>query len=138
MPDASPNESAVAGRNTDDRTDNAPILDGRGRLSARIRLDANSLRPDQTEDALLLRIPGNRPARRGLQGLRGRNEGRHRFRAVLEQHAVQAGHRARRAPAREPRTVQSRARRYLQTDTRMVADDLRVSVPRLRPPEEDF
>ena len=96
-----------------------------------------SLRAGQAEDALQLRVSRNRSSRRGLQGVRRGDEGRFRFRAVLEQHAVQAGHRARRASAREPRAVQSRARRHLQADSGVVADDLGLSVPRLRPPEED-
>ena len=110
----------------------------RRRNCARARRHAGELRPGQAEAALFLRVPGNRPARRGLQGVRGRDEGRIRSRAVLEQHAVQAGHRAGRAAAREPRTVQSRAGRHLEADPGLVADDLGVPVPRLRSPEEDL
>ena len=59
------------------------------------------------------------------------------FEPYLGQHPVQAGHRARRASARQPRNVQSRAGRYLEADPGLVADDLGVPVPGLRPPEED-
>ena len=60
------------------------------------------------------------------------DQGRLRLRAVLGQHAFQAGHRAGRAPARQSRSVQSRAGRHFETDSGMVAADLRLPVPRCR------
>ena len=60
-----------------------------------------------------------------------------RLRALLGQHAVQAGHRAGRAAARQPRDGQPRAAGHLQAAARVVADDLGLPVPRRRPPEED-
>ena len=73
-------------------------------ISPRARCTPACPRTGQAETALLGRISRNRSARRGLQGLRRGHEGRLRFRALLGQHAVQAGHRARRAAARQPRS----------------------------------
>ena len=74
----------------------------------------------------------------GLQGVRRRDQGRLRLRAVLGQHAVQAGHRAGRPAARQSRDVQSRAGGHLEADPGVVADDVGVPVSRRRSPEEDL
>src|SRR6188508_3214214 len=94
-------------------------------------------RAGETKDALQQRVYGKRSAHRSVQGLRRGYERRFRLRTVLGQYAVQTGHRARRAPARESRALQSCSGRYLQADSSLVADDLGVSVSRLRPPGQD-
>ena len=66
------------------------------------------------------------------------DQGRLRLRALLGEHAVQAGHRAHRHAARQSRNGQSRAGGYLEADSRVVADDLGLSVSRRRAPEEDL
>ena len=61
--------------------------------------------------------------------------GRLHARALLRRHAVQAGHRARRPAARQPRDGQHRAAGHLQPDPGLVDPDLGLPVPRRRPPE---
>ena len=65
------------------------------------------------------------------QGRRGRRQDR----AVLRRHAVQAGHRARRAAARQPRDEQRSAAGHQQAAARLVDPDLGVPVPRREPPQ---
>ena len=56
--------------------------------------------------------------------------------ALLRRHAVQAGHRARRHAARQPRDGQHRAAGHLEPDPGLVDRHLGLSLPRRRPPEE--
>ena len=60
---------------------------------------------------------------------------RHRDRrALLRRHAVQAGHRARRAAARQPPDGQHRPAGHREPDPGLVGADLGLSLPRRRPP----
>ena len=54
-------------------------------------------------------------------------------RAALRRHAVQAGHRAGRAPARQPRDRQRRPAGHQQADGRVVGPDVGLHVPRRQP-----
>ena len=93
--------------------------------------------PGSPEAALQLGLHRAGPARRGLQGLRRRHQERLRLRAVLGQHAVQAGHRARRAAARQPRDGNLAPPDISKQMPAWSLHDLGLPVPRRRPPEED-
>ena len=63
------------------------------------------------------------------------DRGRLQARAVLRRHAVQAGHRAGRPAARQPRDGQHRAAGHLQAGPGLVDPDVGLPVPRRQPPE---
>ena len=104
-----------------------------------LALGALPPRHAQSKDqvAFQLRVHRTGFARRCVQVVCHRHQGRLRLRALLGQHAVQAGHGAHRPAAGQPRNGQSRARGHIEADSRVVADDLGLPVSRRRPPEED-
>ena len=99
-----------------------------GRVAGRSRLGAG-----QAHAALRRGVLGQGHPRRHDPDARQGHRGRLHARAVLRRHAVQAGHRARRAAARQPRDRQRRAAGHLQADAGMVGPDVRLHVPRRQP-----
>ena len=99
-----------------------------GRDAGRARLGAG-----QAHAALRRGVLGQGHPRRHDPHARQGRRGRLQDRAVLRRHAVQAGHRARRAAARQPRDRQHRAAGHLQADAGVVGPDVGLHVPRRQP-----
>ena len=81
-----------------------------------------------------IRTSAPRPTRQFAAAMKDEFE----FEPAFRQHAVQAGHRAGRHAARQSRDVQPRPGRHLQAGAGLVAADLGLPVPRLRPSQEDI
>ena len=90
------------------------------------------LRAGQAEAALLGRVLGAGHPRRDDEDVRRRHQGRLRLRGLLRRQPVQAGHRTRRPPARQPGDGQHRPAGHLQADSGLVDRDRRLPLPRRR------
>ena len=114
-------------------------IDRRSVLKAGAALAASQHRPrlgaGQAEAALRRRVLGQGHPRGHDESLRQGDRGRLHGRDVPRRHAVQAGDRAGRAAARQPRDGQHRAAGHLQADSRLVDPDVGLPVPRREPPE---
>src|SRR5690606_11476294 len=89
-------------------------------------------RAGQAETALLGRVLRAGHPRGNDENVRRRDRRRFCLRRLLRRQPVQAGHRARRDSARQPRDGQHRTAGHFQADPRLVDRDGRIPLPRRR------